>query len=49
MLRNKDIKKISELKKGFTHGWLEPDFIISSLNVLCEALHKLFKEASQLL
>jgi hypothetical protein len=31
MLRNKDINKISELKNGFTHRWLEPDFISSSL------------------
>jgi len=31
MLRNKDINKISELKNGFTHSWLEPDFIKSSL------------------
>jgi hypothetical protein len=31
MLQNKDINKISELKNGFTHRWLEPDFILSSL------------------
>ncbi|MCD4790980.1 MAG: transposase [Bacteroidales bacterium] len=28
MLQNKSIKKISELKNGFTHRWLELDFII---------------------
>lgn len=32
MLQRKDIKNISELKNGFTHRWLEPDFISSSLN-----------------
>jgi predicted nucleic acid-binding Zn finger protein len=31
MLHCKDINKISELKNGFTHRWLEPDFISSSL------------------
>jgi len=31
MLQCKDINKISELKNGFTHKWLEPDFISSSL------------------
>lgn len=31
MLQSKDINKISELKNGFTHRWLEPDFILSSL------------------
>jgi hypothetical protein len=31
MLQYKDINKISELKNGFTHTWLEPDFISSSL------------------
>jgi len=31
MLQNKGINKISELKNGFTHTWLEPDFISSSL------------------
>jgi len=31
MLQNKDINKISELKNGFTHKWLEPDNILSSL------------------
>lgn len=28
MLQDKDIKKISELKNGFTHRWLELDFVI---------------------
>ena len=27
MRQNKGIDKISELKNGFTHTWLEPDFI----------------------
>ena len=31
MLQSKDINKIAELKNGFTHRWLEPDFILSSL------------------
>jgi len=31
MLQSKDINKIWELKTGFTHRWLEPDFIMSSL------------------
>jgi len=31
MLQSKDIKKISELKNGFTPDWLEPDFILRSL------------------
>lgn len=31
MLHSKDINKIWELKKGFTHSWLEPEFILSSL------------------
>ena len=44
MLRNKDIKKISELKNGFTPMWLEPDFIIGSLKCfsfsgLCKCLN----------
>jgi len=30
MLQSKDINKISELKNGFTHRWLEPDFILGS-------------------
>jgi len=31
MLQSKDINKIWELKTGFTHRWLEPEFILSSL------------------
>lgn len=31
MLQCKDINKISELKTSFTHSWVEPDFIKSSL------------------
>lgn len=31
MLQSKDINKIWELKNGFTHKWLEPEFILSSL------------------
>lgn len=43
MLQCKDINKISELKNGFTHRWLEPDFISSSLKCftfssLCNAV-----------
>lgn len=43
MLPNKGINKISELKTCFTHSWVEPDFIKSSLksftfSSLCKAL-----------
>ena len=31
MLQHKDTNKISELKRGFTHRWLETDFILGSL------------------
>ena len=31
MLQDKDTNKISELKSGFTHRWLETDFILGSL------------------
>lgn len=31
MLHTKDINKISELKNGFTHRWLEPDFLLGSM------------------
>ena len=46
MLRSKDINKISELKNGFTQGWLEPDFIKSSLksfsfSTLCKSLESI--------
>lgn len=33
MLRSKDIKNIWELKNDFTHRWVEPDFIASSLKL----------------
>jgi predicted nucleic acid-binding Zn finger protein len=44
MLRSKDINKIWELKNGFTQGWVEPDFIKSSLksfsfSTLCNCLN----------
>ena len=43
MLQSKDIKKISELKDGFTPRWLEPDYILGSLkcfsfSALCKCL-----------
>lgn len=43
MLPSKDINKIWELKNSFTHKWVEPDFIKSSLknfsfSSLCNAL-----------
>jgi len=33
MLRRKDIKNIWELKNAFTHRWVEPEFISSSLKL----------------
>jgi len=33
MLLDKDIKNIWELKNGFTHRWVEPEFITSSLKL----------------
>ncbi len=39
MLQSKDINKIRELKNGFTHSWLEPEFILSSLK--CFSFSKL--------
>lgn len=45
MLQRKDIKNISELKNGFTHRWLEPDFISSSLN--CFKFSNLCKVVSE--
>lgn len=39
MLQSKDINKICELKNGFTHSWLEPEFILSSLK--CFSFSKL--------
>ena len=46
MLQSKDINKISELKNGFTHRWLEPDFIFRSLksfsfSAVCKCLNPL--------
>ena len=46
MLQSKDINKISELKNGFTHRWLEPDFIFRSLkcfsfSAMCKCLNPL--------
>jgi predicted nucleic acid-binding Zn finger protein len=46
MLQDKDIKKVSELKNGFTPRWLEPDFILSSLkcfsfSATCKSLNPL--------
>ncbi len=45
MLHCKDINKISELKNGFTHRWLEPDFISSSLK--CFTFSNLCKVVSE--
>lgn len=45
MLHCKDINKISELKNGFTHKWLEPDFISSSLK--CFTFSNLCKVVSE--
>ena len=45
MLHCKDINKISELKNGFTHSWLEPDFISSSLK--CFTFSNLCKVVSE--
>lgn len=49
MLLHKDTNKISELKNGFTHRWLEPDFILSSLksfsfSTLCKSLGPIKKK-----
>ena len=43
MLLPKDTNKVSELKIGFTHRWLEPDYILNSLECfsfssLCKCL-----------
>jgi len=43
MLQAKDTNKISELKTGFTHRWLEPDYLLNSLECfsfssLCKCL-----------
>lgn len=45
MLHGKDINKISELKNGFTHRWVEPDFISSSLK--CFSFSNLCKVVSE--
>ena len=42
MLHHKDINKISELKNSFTHRWLEPDFLLHSLN--CFSFSSLCKD-----
>jgi len=44
MLHNKDINKISELKNGFTHRWLEPDYLLRSLK--CFSFSSLCKSFS---
>ena len=46
MLQSKDINKISEFKNGFTHRWLEPDFMFRSLKsfsflAVCKCLNPL--------
>ncbi len=46
MLQNKDINKISELKNSFSHSWVEPGFLKSSLksfsfSSLCNSLKPL--------
>lgn len=45
MLHCKDINKISELKNDFTHIWVEPDFISSSLK--CFTFSNLCKVVSE--
>ena len=46
MLQSKDINKIWELKNGFTHSWLEPEFILSSLK--CFSFSSLCKCISEI-
>jgi len=46
MLQHKDINKLSELKNGFTHSWVEPDFIFRSLK--CFSFSSMNKELSLL-
>ena len=46
MLQCKDIKKVQELKNGFTHSWFEPDFILSSLK--CFSFSKTCKSLNPL-
>jgi predicted nucleic acid-binding Zn finger protein len=45
MLQSKDINKIWELKTGFTHSWLEPEFIMGSLK--CFSFSELCKCIAQ--
>jgi hypothetical protein len=48
MLQGKDIKNIWELKNGFTHRWVEPDFIASSLKLFSfSQLSKVVSEIKQ--
>ena len=46
MLQSKDIKKVEELKNGFTPRWFEPDFILSSLK--CFSFSKTCKSLNPL-
>lgn len=46
MLRHKDIKNIWELKNGFTNGWVEPEFITSSLKLF--SFSRLSKPVSEI-
>jgi len=48
MLQSKDIKNIWELKNGFTHRWVEPEFISSSLKLFSfSQLSKLVSEIKE--
>jgi len=48
MLQSKDIKNIWELKNGFTHKWVEPEFIASSLKLFSfSQLSKAVSEVKQ--
>lgn len=48
MLQSKDIKNIWELKNGFTHRWVEPEFIASSLKIFSfSGLSKAVSEIKQ--
>ncbi len=48
MLQSKDIKNIWELKNGFTHSWVEPEFIASSLKLFSfSQLSKAVSEVKQ--
>ena len=46
MLQGKDIKNIWELKNGFTHRWVEPEFIASSLKLF--SFSQLSKSVSEI-